>query len=78
MNAKESAFKRTPSECEALSVQKGDQVSRAANSQMSFVFLILSYTYLLSHISGVFVKMMCQEFRPLKRDIQAPSSVSSQ
>lgn len=64
MNARESAFKSTPSECEALSVQKGDQGLCAANSQMSFVFFILSYTYLLSHISRCFVKMMCQEFRP--------------
>lgn len=52
------------------------RVSCAANSQTSFVFLISSYTSLLSHISGFFVRIICQEFRPLKRDVQAPSSVS--
>lgn len=50
-------------------------MSCTANSQTRFLFLISSHTYFLIHSSRLFVKVMRQEFRSLKRELHAPSSV---
>lgn len=39
------------------------------------VCILAIVTHSLSHSSKLFVKVMCQEFRSLKKEVPAPSSV---